>query len=149
MSEGRFQKADKSQSQQCGWDFLVPQISHNWNMARGYLLTHFLGETVEGGVAVVSVAEETYADAFPIAGAHGEGFACWDEADAIDAERELVTISLTVVGDAYPEAFELALLDDFALALRLQEDAVFAEADTTERLARAEETGKAVARSGE
>ena len=31
MSEGRFQKADKSQSQQCGWDFLVPQISHNPN----------------------------------------------------------------------------------------------------------------------
>ena len=115
----------------------------------GYLLTHFLGETVEGGVAVVSVAEETYADAFPIAGAHGESFACWDETDAIDAERELVTISLTVVGDAYPELFIFSLLDDLTLPLRLQEDAVFAEADTTESLARAEETGKAVARSGE
>jgi hypothetical protein len=44
-------------------------------MARGYLLTHFLGETVEGGVAVVSIAEETYADAFPIARAHWEGIA--------------------------------------------------------------------------
>ena len=104
-------------------------------MARGYLLTHFLGETVEGGVAVVSVAEETYADAFPIAGAHGEGFACWGETDAIGAIGELVTIGLTVVGDAHPELFIFSLLDDLTLALRLQEDVVFAEADTTESLA--------------
>ena len=109
------------------------------------LLTHFLGETVEGSVAVVSVAEETYADAFPIAGAHEEGIACWDEVGAIGAERVLVTIGLTVVVDAHPEAFELALLDDFALALRLQEDAVFAEADTTKSLATTEEASVTVA----
>ena len=116
-----------------------------WNMARGYLLTHFLGETVEGGVAVVSVAEETYADAFPIAGTHGECVACWDETDAIGAIGELVAISLTVVVDAHPELLELALLDDLTLALSLNKDAVFAEADATEGLATTEEAGKAVA----
>ena len=31
------------------------------------LLTNLLGEFIEGGLAAVSVAEKTYADAFPIA----------------------------------------------------------------------------------
>ena len=109
------------------------------------LLTDSLGETVEGGLAAVSVAEESYADAFPIASAHGEGFACWGETDAIGAIGELVTISLTVVVDAHPEFLELALQDDLTLALRLNKDAVFTEADATEGLATTEEASVAVA----
>ena len=104
-----------------------------------------LGKTVEGCFSTVSIAEEAYADAFPIAGTHGECVARLDETGAIGAVGELVTISLTVVVDAHPELLELALLDDLTLALSLNEDAVFAEADATKGLATTEETCVAVA----
>lgn len=108
-----------------------------------------LGKTVEGCFSTVSIAEEAYADAFPIAGTHGECIARLDETGAIGAVGELVTISLTVVVNAHPELLELTLLNDFTLALRLNENAVFTEADAMKCLATAEETGIAVARRGE
>ena len=41
------------------------------------LLTDGLGEAVEGGLSTLSITEKTYANAFPIAGTHGEGIACF------------------------------------------------------------------------
>jgi len=108
-----------------------------------------LGETIEGCLAIISIAEETDTDAFPIATSHGECIAYLAETDTIDAVGELVTICLTVVVDAQPEFLELSFRDDLTLALSLDEDAVFAETDTTESLATTKETSIAVALCGE
>ena len=101
----------------------------------------FLLKKVKIGLAIGTVTEETNADAFPVAATHGEGVAGWEIGLAIGTIEVLVTILLTVVGDSEIEAWEGARLDDGALAVFLDENALFAEADACKQLARTEESG--------
>ena len=105
----------------------------------------FLLKKVKIGLTIGTVTEETNADTFPVAATHGEVVAGWEIGLAIGTIEVLVTILLTVVGDSEIEAWEGARLDDGALAVFLDENALFAEADACKQLARTEESGIAVA----
>ena len=94
--------------------------------------------------SIGAVAEETDTDALPITASHGEAVACCYEAFAICAIIELMAVLLTVVGDLEIETREGTRLDELTMAILLDENAVFAEADACEQLARAEETRIAV-----
>ena len=97
----------------------------------------------------IAIAEQSHADALPIAGAHGERFFHLIIIYTIGAIGELVTVLHTVVGDAQPELFIVPILNNPSLSLRLNEDAILTQADTPERLTRTEESGIAVARGRE
>ena len=114
-------------------------------MRTAKLLGDFLLKKVKIGLAIGTVTKETNADAFPVAATHGEGVAGWEIGLAIGTIEVLVTILLTVVGDSEIEAWEGARLDDGALAVFLDENALFAETDASKQLARTEESGIAVA----
>lgn len=113
------------------------------------LLINLLRKLIKSGTSAFAIAEKADADALPIAGTEGEGFASSGEVEAIGAERELMTIGLTVISDAHPELRELALQDDLTFTLSLNKNAVLAKADATEGLATTEESGIAVARGRE
>ena len=88
------------------------------------LLINFLRKLIKSGTSAFAIAEKADADALPIAGTEGEGFASSGEMEAIGAERELMTIGLTVISDAHPEFRELALQDDLTFTLSLNKNAV-------------------------
>lgn len=97
------------------------------------------------GHSIGTVTEEADADAFPIATSHREGVASREIGFAISAIEVLVAVLFAVVGDLEIETGEGAWLDQCAMAVLLDENAVFTEADASEEFARAEEAGIAVA----
>ena len=84
------------------------------------------------GHSIGTVAEETNADAFPIATLHREGIAGREICFAISAVEVLVAILLAVVDDLEVETGEGAWLDQCAMAVLFDEYAVFAETDACE-----------------
>ena len=82
--------------------------------------------------SIGTVAEEADTDTFPIATSHGEGIAGREIGFAISAVEVLVAILLAVVGDLEVETGEGAWQDKPAMAVLLDENAVFAEADACE-----------------
>ena len=97
------------------------------------------------GHSIGTVTEEADADAFPIATFHREGVTGREKGFAISAVEVLVAVLFAVVCDLEIETCEGALLDRCAMAVLLDENAVFSETDASKQLARAEETGIAVA----
>ena len=75
-------------------------------------------------MSVLSVAEQSGADALPIASLHGERFASLFEPLAIRAVVELVLIVLSVDADAEVHLCKLASTDDVVLTAYLDEYAV-------------------------
>ena len=97
------------------------------------------------GHSIGTVTEETDTDALPIATSHREGVASREKGFAISAVEVLVAVLFAVVGDLEIETGEGAWQDKCAITVLFDENAVFTEADASEQLARAEETGIAVA----
>ena len=60
-------------------------------------MANALRKLIKSGTSAFAIAEKADADALPIAGTEGEGFASSGEMEAIGAERELMTIGLTVI----------------------------------------------------
>ena len=87
---------------------------------------------VKLSLTVGAVAEDADADALPIAASHGKGIAGREIGFAISAVEVLVAILLAVVGDLEVETREGAWLDKPAMAVLLDENAVFAETDACE-----------------
>lgn len=87
------------------------------------LLINLLRKLIKSGTSTFAIAEKADADALPIAGTEGEGFASSGEVEAIGAERELMTIGLAVVRHAHPELRELAFQDDLTFTLSLNKNA--------------------------
>ena len=83
-------------------------------------------------MTIGTIAEETNADTLPISGAHGEGISSSGEMDAISAVAELVEVLLTVVGDEEIEFCEVPALNDLALAVSFNKDALWAKTDASE-----------------
>ena len=79
-------------------------------------------EIVELCCAVCPVAEETGADALPIAGTHLEGLATGQEVLTVGAIVELMTIVQTVVGDSKVKFVETPCLDDFLPSVNFRID---------------------------
>ena len=113
------------------------------NLSFQYRLT----ESIEKCHSIGAVAEKADTYAFPIATSHGEGIASWEIGLAISAVEVLVAVLLAVVGNLEVETGKGAWLDKPAKAVLFDEYAVFAETDACEQLARAKETGIAVAGS--
>lgn len=97
------------------------------------------------GHSIGAEAEEADTDALPVAATHGEGVAGREECFAINAVAVLVAVLFAVVGDFKVETGEGSWLYECAMAVLLNENAVFAETNAREKLARAEESGIAVA----
>ena len=112
---------------------------------KGKLFGNFLLKKVELCLSIGAIAEQSRADAFPIAASHGEDLASRQEVLAIETIEELVEVLLIVVGHSKPYFLETAFHDELALATSLYADALFRQTDASEELARAEETSKAVA----
>ena len=98
----------------------------------------FDSKIVEPGETVWSVTKEAGADAFPVAGVHGERITGGGEMTAVGAVVELVDVVQAVVGDAQIELLELAALDDLLLfpnfcvyTLRTQPNATELPTDAT------------------
>ena len=84
------------------------------------------------GHSIGTVTEETDTDALPIATSHGEGVAGREISFAISAVEVLVAVLFAVVGDLEIETGERAWLDQCAMAVLFDENAVFTEADASE-----------------
>ena len=84
------------------------------------------------GHSIGTIAEETDADALPIATSHREGVASREISFAISAVEVLVAVLFAVVGDLEIETGEGARLDQCAMAVLFDENAVFTEADASE-----------------
>ena len=123
--------------------FSGAKIRYFWQTTK--LMGYFLTENIELGLAVVTIAEEADADALPVAAMHGESGACRDEALAVSTVSELVGVLQAVVGYPQPESLVVPALDDLPLTFTFYENAVLTNTNTTELLARAEESRVAVA----
>jgi len=110
-----------------------------------HLSLYRLLKFVKLSLTIGAVAEETDTDALPVATSHGKGVAGREIAIAISAVEVLVAILFAVVGNLEVKTGEGARLDERAMAVLFDENAVFAETDACEQLAGAEETGIAVA----
>ena len=95
--------------------------------------------------SIGTIAEEADADALPVTTSHREGVAGREISFAISAVEVLVAVLFAIVGNLEIETGEGARQNECAMAVLLDENAVFAETDACEQLARAEETGIAVA----
>ena len=123
---------------------MAAKVRHFWRITK--LMGDFLLKIVKSGLPAGTVTEQSRADALPIASPHGEGLTSRDIVLAIEAIEELVAILLRVVRNAKPHFRESAFLDQLPLPASLYADAIFAQADSTKQLARAEEPSEVIAR---
>ena len=102
-------------------------------------------EEIELSLAVLTIAIDTYANAFPIAPAHGERrFGC-DETLAVETIIELVLVALAVVGNTQPKFLYLSTFNNALFLAVLHIDALRTDANAMEPLADAEQTRTTVA----
>ena len=112
-----------------------------------FLLFHlfFPLEAIEVGLAILSVTEETYANAFPMTVVHFERLTGREESATVLAVKELVGVLEAVVPDTQIQFSKTTFLDQHTLPFRLHDDATRRDANAPEFLARASQTSKTIA----
>ena len=109
------------------------------------LLNHFLLKSIKLCHSIGAIAEEADTDALPIAATHGEAVASRDEVLAVGAIIELMAILLAIVCNSEVDRGWVFWIDsnvrvnNLALAVGFDEDALRTDADASEQLARTEE----------
>ena len=93
----------------------------------------------------LTVAEQTCADAFPVAATHGERFTGFFVLLTVCAIVELVLIMFSVYADAEPQTIETALADNVLSSTYFDDYTVRSKTDAAEQLSRYEQTTIALA----
>ena len=81
---------------------------------------------------ILTVAEQTCADAFPVAATHGEWFSSFFVLFTVCAIVELVLIMLSVYADAEPQTLETALADNVLSSTYFDDYTVLSKTDAAE-----------------
>ena len=102
-------------------------------------------EEIELSLATIAIAINTYADAFPIAPAHGERRFDCGEALAVETIIKLMFITHAVVAYSQPYFLYLATFNNALLLTVLHIDALRTDANAMEPLAYAEQARTTVA----
>ena len=89
------------------------------------LMGNFLLKIVELCLSIVTITEQSCADALPIATSHRESLARRNEVFTIDAIGKLMAILLAIVCHAKPDLGEMSFLNQLALTTYLDINTVF------------------------